>query len=78
MTLSVSNSEAFALHIERMVTARQLSYMDAVVEFCNTRDLEPESIVPYLSDKIKQAIAVEAQALHLLQKSAELPFGELS
>jgi hypothetical protein len=78
MTLSVSNSEAFAIHIERMVKVRHLSYMEAVVEFCSTRDLEPETIVPYLSDKIKRAIAVEAQSLHLLQKSAELPFEDLT
>lgn len=78
MTLSVSNSEAFAIHIERMVTARHMSYMEAVVEFCSTRDLEPESIVPYLSPKIKGAIAQEAQRLHLLQKSAELPFEDLT
>jgi hypothetical protein len=76
MSLSVSNSEAFALYIEHAVRTRKVSYMEAVVEFCEKRDLEPETIVPFLSDKIKHAIAAEAQRLHLLHKSAELPFEE--
>lgn len=74
MSLSISNAELFAQHIEKIVQVRNLSYMDAVVEFCEKRELEPEAIVPYLSDKIKGAIATEARRLHLLQKSAALPF----
>ncbi len=77
MSLSTSNAELFALHIEKIVHIRGLSYMDAVVEFCTKRDLEPESIVPYLSDKIKTAIGIEAGRLHLLHPSAALPFEEL-
>ena len=73
MALTVSNAEAFAIYIEKVVQIRHVSYMEAVVEFCNKRDLDPETIVPFLSDKIKHAIAVEAQALHMLQKTAELP-----
>lgn len=74
MPLSTSSAEKFAQHIEKLVQLHGHSYMEAVVEFCEERELEPESIVPYLSDKIKRAIAVEAMGLHLLSKSAELPF----
>jgi hypothetical protein len=76
MALSVSNAEAFAIHIEHVVKTRKLGYMEAVVEYCNERDLEPETIVPFLSDKIKHGIAIEASRLHLLHPSAELPFDE--
>ncbi len=76
MALTVSSGETFAIHIEHAVAARKLGYMEAVVEYCNERDLEPETIVPFLSDKIKHAIAVEAHRLHLLHPSAELPFDE--
>lgn len=78
MPLSTSNAELFAQHIEKLVRKHGQSYMEAVVEFCAKRELEPESIVPYLSDKIKREIAIEARRLHLLQKSAELPFDELT
>jgi hypothetical protein len=73
MPVNVSNAETFALYIEKVVRTRKLSYMEAVVEFCRQRDLEPDTVVPFLSDKIKHAIAVEAQQLHLLHKTAELP-----
>ena len=77
MSLAISTAEAFAIHIEHVVRIRHLSYMEAVVDFCEKKGLEPESIVPFLSEKIKQAIADEAHRLHLLQKTAELPFGSL-
>jgi hypothetical protein len=73
MPLSVHTSEAFAKHIERSVTVKQMSYMEAVIEFCEERQLEPEAIVPFLNDKIKNALAHEGQRLHLLPKMSSLP-----
>lgn len=73
MPLSVHNSEAFAKHIERCVSTKHMSYMEAIIAFCERRQLEPESIVPFLTDKIKDALAFEAQRLHLMPKMSSLP-----
>ena len=59
-----------------MVRTHKMRYMDAIIHFCDTRHLEPESIVPYLSTKMKTAIQREGQDLHLLRKRRELPFDE--
>lgn len=66
MALTISNPEAFARLIERRVEHTNCSYMEAVLAFCEERQLEPELIVPYLNDKMKLAIGKEARGLHLL------------
>lgn len=66
----------FATHIERQVREHHMSYLDAIIHFCNERQLEPEAIVPYLSDKMKTAMRREGQNLHLLRKRRELPFDD--
>lgn len=73
MPLKLHNSEAFAKYVEQRVTDTGGTYMDAILEFCAKREIEPEAIVPFLNDKIKNALAKEGQRLHLLPKSSELP-----
>jgi len=76
MSLSANNSEAFAKHIERLVHEKKLTYIEAVLHFCETRRLEPESVAPYLSTKMKTAMAKEAVDRHLLRARRELPFDD--
>jgi hypothetical protein len=47
-----------------------MRYMDALVTFCEDRQLEPEAIVPFISDKIRTNLQREGIALHLLSKSS--------
>lgn len=72
MALSIHTSELLAQHIEQRVRSAGLSYMDAVIEFCDQRQIEPETIVPLISDRIKSEINTEAQRLHLIPKTANL------
>ena len=78
MPLVINNPELFAKHIEKQVS-KGMSYMDAILDFCLKRDLEPESIVPYISDKMKGELEKEGLALHLLNAKKcddRLPFRE--
>jgi hypothetical protein len=76
MAFAPHTSEAFAQHIEHAVKKYKMTYLDAVIHFCEQRKLEPESIVPYLSTKMKTAMSREGQALHLLRPRRELPFDD--
>lgn len=73
MAFTAQSSEKFAKHIEQRVATTGMSYMEAILEFCARHECEPESVVTLLTDKIKQALAHEAQALHLIPKMSELP-----
>jgi hypothetical protein len=66
MALVISNPEAFAKHIETQVTDGHMSYLDAIVHFCEARELDIESVVPFITDKMKAALAREGLALHML------------
>ena len=76
MAFTIHTSEAFAKHIEKAVQEKHMSYLDAVIEFCNQHQLEPESLVPFINDKIKRALGQEAQKLHLMPKRRELPLDD--
>jgi Phage late-transcription coactivator len=76
MSLSANNSESFAKHIERMVHDQKMTYIEAVLDFCEKRRLEPEAVVPYLSTKMKTAMAKEGVDLHLLHPRRELPLDD--
>lgn len=74
MSLMISNPEAFASYIERVVNNAHCSYMDAILDFCEKRQLDPAHIKPFINDKIKLALLREGRALHLLARDAnELP-----
>lgn len=79
MPVKINNPEAFAKFIEKQVREGGVTYMEAVLDFCDKRQIEPEQIAPFISDKIKRAIAKEGKALHLLKNLApELPLDELA
>ncbi len=61
------------LTIEGIVKEKELSYMDAVLYYAQTSEIEPEAMAKMLNQSIKDKIEVEAQELHLLKRTAKLP-----
>ena len=61
------------LTIEDIVKEKELSYMDAVLHYAQTSEIEPEAMAKMLNQSIKDKIEVEAQSLNMLKKTAKLP-----
>ena len=61
------------LTIEELVREKELSYIDAVLHYAQTSEIEPEAMAKMLNQSIKDKIEVEAQELHLLKRTAKLP-----
>ena len=61
------------LTIEKIVKDKDLSYMEAVLHYAQTSEIEPEAMAKMLNQSIKDKIEVEAQELHLLKRTAKLP-----
>lgn len=74
MTVAIITSEKLAQYILSIVRNTGMSYLDAVLYFCEQRAIEPERIAPLLDDKIKSELANDAHRLHFLKKDNELPF----
>jgi Phage late-transcription coactivator len=69
--------EQFSSNVERLATENDLTYIEAVVEYCEQTEIEVESAAKLLSMSLKAKIQKEAEDLHFVKKcdTAELTFG---
>lgn len=71
--LDIMTSQKFSLIIEQAAREKRLSYMDAIVWWCEQNEMEIETAAKLINGVIKEKIRVEAQDLNYLEKSARLP-----
>ena len=61
------NSKEFSLKIESIVKEKRISYMDAVVLYCEENDIDTGTVSPLISKSLKEKIQVEATNLRMLK-----------
>ena len=61
------------LSIEQIVKETELSYMEAVLDYAKSSEIEPEAMAKMLNQSVKDKFEVEAQNLNMLKKSGKLP-----
>lgn len=71
--LDIMTSQKFSLIIEQTAREKRLTYMDAIVWWCEKNEMEIETAAKLINGVIKEKIRVEAQDLNYLEKSARLP-----
>ena len=65
------NSKEFSLIIEKVVKdKRPISYMDAIIWYCEQNQIEVESVGRLISKSLKEKIQVEAANANLLKIEA--------
>ena len=70
------NSKEFSLIIEGVVKdKRPITYMDAIIWYCEQNQIEVESVGRLISKSLKEKIQVEAAKANLIkiEKTGELP-----
>ena len=70
-------SKEFSLKIEKLAREKRCSLMDAILEFCKEKDLDPGTVGSLISKPLKEKIKAEAIDLRLLKGSASMPQGKL-
>lgn len=63
------NSVIFTIEIEQLVKELNISYIDAVLLYCEISDLEIEVVSSLIHGSLKSKIRTEAEDLHFLQRS---------
>ena len=63
----------FMENIENLVQKTKMSYIDAVMYYCEENKLEPETAGKMIGGKLKQNIQDEAEDLHLIERTSKLP-----
>ena len=69
----MQNTKTFSLEIEKMATEKSITHMDAVLEYCKTKEIEPESVTRLISKSLKDKIEANARDLNYLPNQAKLP-----
>jgi len=73
MGIKMNNSMIFMEKIESLVQQTRMTYIDAVMHYCEENKLEPETAGKMIGGKLKQNIQDEAENLHLIQRTSKLP-----
>ena len=60
-------SKEFSLKIENIVKEKKISYMDAVVWYCEQNGLDTSQVSSLISKSLKEKIQVEATRLNMLK-----------
>ena len=61
------NSKEFSLNIESIVKEKRITYMDAVVWYCEENGLDTSQVSSLISKSLKEKIQVEASRLNMLK-----------
>ena len=67
------NSKQFSLEIEAFKKEKKTSYMDAIVLYCEEREIDTATVGPLINKALKEKFALECHKLNLLPKTSELP-----
>jgi hypothetical protein len=61
----------FAQEIEKLVMEEDVSYIDAIISFCELNKIDLESVPKLLSKPLKEKIKFEAMELNFLKKTSK-------
>ena len=71
----ILTKKKFTNSVEGLVISKKLSYIDAIVYFCQQNHLEPDSVKGLITPPLKEKIKAEAIDLRFLknESNAKLP-----
>lgn len=61
------------MYIEAKVAEKKLSYMEAIITYCEEADIDVESIKSLVNKTLKEKIQFEAEELNYFKRTAKLP-----
>jgi|TARA_R110000787_G_C13368596_1_gene440663 hypothetical protein len=71
--MTLNTSKTFSMEIERLAIDKNISHMDAVLDYCHRQDIEPDTVSRLISKSLKEKIEANARDLNFLPRQAQLP-----
>lgn len=68
------NRGRFTQVVEDYVVSLNLSYMDAVIEACDSHNIDPQDVKKFIGPNVKKKIEAEAMNLNFLPRQNQLIF----
>ena len=66
----ILTKKKFTTAVEELVIEKKLTYIDAIVHFCQENHLEPDSVKGLITPPLKEKIKAEAIGLRVLKDSS--------
>ena len=73
--INIRSEDTFYEQVEDLVWQHDINYIDAIVMFCETNNLEIESVTSLIlkNENLKSKLADDAEILNYLPKTSKLP-----
>jgi hypothetical protein len=59
----------FSQDVERIAYENKMNYIDAIVHYCETNEIEIESVSKLISKPLKEKLKYDAQKLNFIKKT---------
>jgi hypothetical protein len=63
----------FSLYIEERVARERIGYMDAIIDYCTTNDVDINNIGSLVTKTLKEKLHVEAVENNMMKPKGQLP-----
>lgn len=60
----------FSTEVESLVKDDEMSYIDAIIHYCDVNDIEIETVPKLISKPLKEKLRFEAQQLNFIKKTS--------
>ena len=67
----ILTKKKFTRAVEELVIEKKLTYIDAIVYFCQENHLEPDSVKSLITPPLKEKIKAEAVGLRFLKEESQ-------
>lgn len=63
----------FSMYIEERVAKEKIGYMDAIIDYCNSNDVDIEGVGSLVVQSLKEKIQLEAEENNMMKPRGKLP-----
>lgn len=61
----------FSQEVEKVAYENQMNYIDAIVHYCETNEIEIESVPKLISKPLKEKLKYDAQKLNYIKQTSK-------
>lgn len=72
-TREFTSPSEFSIFIEKQAIKRGIGCLEALLEYCEEKEIEPIAVASFITNSLKEKIRAEAEEMNLLKKTAKLP-----
>jgi len=71
--MALNTSKTFSMEIEKIANEKNITHMEAVLDYCHRQEIEPDTVGRLISKSLKEKIEANARELNFLPRQAQLP-----